>query len=140
MKKVTMLTLAICATGLFACQTKTETSTPKHLESPSGTAREVAVYRVKPEKMADFRTIHAAMTKEVEAMPGCLGLRSMRQSDDTTGRNNTFVDICEWRSLADAHAAQTAVMKNTPAAVQAFFGAVEANVLFGNFEMHNTAQ
>lgn len=132
-----LLTLAMLATGLFSCQKKAETAATAKAVPPAETAREVAVYRIKPEKMADFPNIHAAMKREVEAMPGCLGLRSMRQSDDSTGVNNTFVDICEWRSLADAHTAQAAVMKNPPPAVQSFFEAVETNLMFGNFEAND---
>jgi quinol monooxygenase YgiN len=135
MKKSTILAWAVLATGLFACQTKNETA-PSAVPAPPPAvgAREVAVYKVKAEKMADFPKIHAAMAKEVEAMTGCLGYKSMRQSPDTS---RTFVDICEWRSLAEAQAAQQKVHDSPPPAIQAFFEAVETDILFGNFEENN---
>ena len=130
MEKATILVLALLATGFFSCRQKAVPTT-------ENTIKEIAVYRIKPEKMAEFPALLEAVAREVRQMPGCLNYTSMKQSAEENPMlpgGNTFVDICEWRSLAEAQAANSKTQTSPSPAVQAFFAAFDTIIVFGHFD------
>ncbi len=73
-----------------------------------GTILEIVSYRVKPTHLSNLAERQAAAHRELMAMKGFISYKTMK----STKEGNTFVDIVEWDSLAEAKAAAEEVTKS----------------------------
>lgn len=89
---------------------------------------EVAVYKVKEEKLQQFLQQQPAAHGIISKFKGFKSLQSLRSVDNP----NTFVDYCEWESHEDAVRAneQAATMPE----LQIFFELGDGLVTFGHYK------
>lgn len=88
---------------------------------------EIAVYSVPEPLLPRFLAQQPAAHAVISAFPGFRSLRTLRSAEQP----NTFVDYCEWDSLAHAKEANERAM--TMPELQIFFELGDGMISFGHY-------